>query len=108
VEDVQQLGQRYRRKFSVEKTHALLTAYAHQRPYPPIAIGTGILPEQEITETIEGSIKRLAQPLTSFLVGAWNIEGAPAGTQFDTIYLGGGGPITLKRSFARLLRTAIW
>jgi Actin like proteins N terminal domain len=97
VADVQQLGQRYRRKFSVEKAHALLTAYAHQHPYPPIAIGTGLLPEQEITEVIKGSIERLAQPLTSFLVGAWNIEGAPAGTQFDTIYLGGGGAYYVEK-----------
>jgi Actin like proteins N terminal domain len=91
VEEVQHLGLRNRRKLSIEKAHALLTAYVHNRPYPSIATGTGLIADNEITEGIEGAIRRLARPLTSFLIGTWNVEGAPAGTQFDTIYLGGGG-----------------
>ncbi len=91
VEDLQQLGQQYRRKLSVEKAHALLTAYAHHHSYPHITTGTGFVPDEEITAIIEGSIGRLARPLSSFLMGTWNIEGVPAGTQFETIYLGGGG-----------------
>ncbi|GER86579.1 hypothetical protein KDW_07410 [Dictyobacter vulcani] len=91
VEDLQQLGQRYRRKLPIEKAHALLVAYAHHKPYPRISMGTGSIPEDEITDIIQGSIQRIARPLSSFVVGAWNVEGAPAGTQFKTIYLGGGG-----------------
>jgi hypothetical protein len=91
VEDVQHLAQQYRRKLSVQKAHTLLTAYAHHRSYPCIATGAGSIPDEEITAVIEGSIERLTRPLSSFLVGTWNVEGAPAGTQFETIYLGGGG-----------------
>ncbi|GHO47645.1 hypothetical protein [Ktedonospora formicarum] len=40
---------------------------------------------------ITGSLKRLTRSLSSFLIGMWNVEGAHAGTQFDKIYLGGGG-----------------
>jgi hypothetical protein len=91
VEDLQQLGLQYRRKLSIEKAHALLRAYAHHSSYPRIATGTGCIPDDEITTVIEGSIQRLEGPLSSFLVGTWNVEGVPAGTQFETIYLGGGG-----------------
>ncbi len=91
VEEIQQLGLRYRRKLSIQKAHALLTAYAHHSSYPRITTGMGFIPDDEITAIIEGSIERLERPLSSFLVGTWNIEGVPAGTQFETIYLGGGG-----------------
>lgn len=91
VEDLQQLVWRYKRKLSIEKAHALLTAYAHHQPYPRIATGASLLPDEEITQVITGSLKRLARALSSFLIGTWNVEGAPAGTQFDKIYLGGGG-----------------
>lgn len=80
VEDLQQLGQRYRRKLPVEKAHALLTAYAHHRSYPRISMGTGSISDEEITSVIQGSIQRIARPLSSFIVGSWNVEGAPAGT----------------------------
>jgi hypothetical protein len=103
VEAIQSLGLRSRRKLSVEKAHALLTAYAHQHPYPRIATGTGVISADEITETIEGAIERLSRPLSSFLVGTWNVEGAPAGTQFETIYLGGGGAYY----FEALIRQAL-
>jgi hypothetical protein len=36
-------------------------------------------------------------------VGAWNIEGAPAGTQFDTIYLGGGGTYYVEKVIRQAL-----
>ena len=91
VEDLQQLGQQYRRKVSVEKAHALLTAYVHHCPFPRIPTGTGSIPEDEIAGDIKRSMGRVARPLSSFVVGTWNVEGAPAGTQFETIYLGGGG-----------------
>jgi hypothetical protein len=91
VEDLQRLGQRYHRKLPVEQAHACLAAYAHHQCYPHITTGTGVVPDEEITEVIEGSIRRLASPLSSFLLGTWNVEGAPAGSQFETIYLGGGG-----------------
>lgn len=91
VEDLQQLWQRYRRKLSVEKAHALLTAYAHHRSYPRSATGASLFPDEAISEVIQESLQRLARSLSSFLVGTWNVEGAPAGTQFETIYLGGGG-----------------
>lgn len=87
VEDLQQMALRSHRKWSVEKTHAMLVAYAHQQPYPH----RSIFSDDEITSVIQQSIGRVARALTSFLVGTWNVEGAPAGTQFDTIYLGGGG-----------------
>ncbi len=92
VEDVQQLGLHYRRTISIEKAHAILHAYAHRCSYPRIAIGgTDCLPDEEITDVIHRSLHRLVRPLSSFLVGTWNVEGSPAGTQFETIYLGGGG-----------------
>jgi hypothetical protein len=91
VEDLQRLAQRYRRKLSVEQAHSCLVAYAHHRCYPRIPTRTGMVPDEEITEVIEGAISRLARPLSSFILGTWNVEGAPAGSQFETIYLGGGG-----------------
>ncbi|GLV59802.1 hypothetical protein KDH_66260 [Dictyobacter sp. S3.2.2.5] len=91
VEDLQQMGLEHRRKITTEKAHALLQAYAHQQPYPPIKTANGHLAAEHITTTIEQSIQRLARPLSSFLAGAWNVEEAPPGSQFDTIYLGGGG-----------------
>ncbi|GHO50799.1 hypothetical protein KSX_89620 [Ktedonospora formicarum] len=91
VEDLQQLVWKYHRKLPIEKAHALLGAYAHHQPYPHIATGANALPDEEIAEVITGSLKRLTRSLSSFLIGMWNVEGAPAGTQFDKIYLGGGG-----------------
>ncbi|BCL83530.1 hypothetical protein ccbrp13_59950 [Ktedonobacteria bacterium brp13] len=88
VEDLQQLGLRYRRKLPIEKVHAVLTAYAHHRSYLRLP---GSIPDDEITAVIQGSIQRVARPLSSFIIGTWNVEEAPAGTQFETIYLGGGG-----------------
>ena len=91
VEDLQQLARRHRRAISVEQAHALLHASAHHRPYPPISTATGHLPDDEIATTIHQSTGRIARTLSSFLAGTWNVEDAPAGSQFDTIYLGGGG-----------------
>ncbi len=91
VEAVRQLARRHRRSLSVEKAHAILHAYAHHRPYPQVLTASGPLPDEEITATIEQAIARLARPLSSHLSGTWNLEEAPAGSQFDTIYLGGGG-----------------
>jgi hypothetical protein len=104
VEDLQKLGQRYRRKLSVERAHAILTAYAHHRSYPRIPAGGGFLSDEEITEVIEGSIQRLERPLSSFLVGTWNVEGAFAGTQFETIYLGGGGAYYFEKVVRQTLQ----
>ncbi len=47
VEALQQLARRHRRMLSVEKTHAILKAYAHHRPYPQIVTASGPLPEEE-------------------------------------------------------------
>jgi hypothetical protein len=91
VEALRHLAHRHRRALSVEKAHAALHAYAHHRPSPQIITATGPLPEEEITTTIEQVIARVARPLSSHLSGTWNMEEAPAGSQFDTIYLGGGG-----------------
>ena len=35
--------------------------------------------------------ERLARPLSSFLARTWNVEGTAPGSQFEKIYLGGGG-----------------
>ncbi len=91
VEALQQLVHQHRRTLSVEKAHAILKAYAHHLPYPKITAAAGLLPNEEITRTIEDAIQRIARPLSSHLSGTWNIEDAPARSQFDTIYLGGGG-----------------
>lgn len=91
VEDVQQLAHQHQRVISVEQAHTLLNAYAHHLPYPKISTATGHLPGDAITTTIQQSIRRLARPLSSFLKGTWNVEDAPAGSQFNAIYLGGGG-----------------
>lgn len=91
VEELQRLVHQHHRVLSVQKAHALLKAYAHHLPYPRIATAAGPLPAEEITRTIEQAIQRVARPLSSHLSGTWNQESAPAGSQFDTIYLGGGG-----------------
>lgn len=103
VEDLQHLGLQYRRKLSIQKAHTLLRAYAHHGSYPRIATGIGYIPDDEITAVIDRSIQHLEGPLSSFLVGTWNIEGVPAGTQFETIYLGGGGAYY----FEALIRQAL-
>ncbi|GER86305.1 hypothetical protein KDW_04670 [Dictyobacter vulcani] len=91
VEDLQQMGRTHRRKITTEKAHAILQAYAHHQCYPTITINAGQITDELITDTIEQSIQRIARPLSSFLAGTWNVEEAPPGSQFDTIYLGGGG-----------------
>lgn len=91
VEELKELAHQHRRAISVEQAHDLLKAYAHHLPYPTISTPTGSLPTEEITMAIHESIQRIAGPLSSFLVGTWNMEDVPAGSQFDTIYLGGGG-----------------
>lgn len=72
VEDLQQLGQQYRRKLPVEKVHALLTSYAHHRAFPRILMGTDSIPDDETIGVIQGSIRRIARPLTSFVIGTWS------------------------------------
>lgn len=91
VEELRQFVHRHRRTLSVEKAHAILKAYVHHLAYPRITTATGPLSDEEITRTIEHAIQRIARPLSSHLSGTWNVEDAPAGSQFDTIYLGGGG-----------------
>ena len=91
VEALQQLVHRHRRALPVEKAHSILHAYAHHLPYPSINTATGPLSHEEITTTIQDALQRVARPLSSLLAGTWNVEGASAGSQFDTIYLGGGG-----------------
>ncbi len=101
VEGLQQLASQHRRVLSVEQAHTLLNAYAHHLPYPRVLAGH--LPGDEITTAIQQSIQRLTRPLSSFLAGTWNVEHAPAGSQFDTIYLGGGGAYY----FEEIVRSAL-
>ncbi len=103
VEEVQRLVQWYHRTLSTQQLHALLQAYAHHRPYPEIRTATGHIPDEEVTETIQQAIGRLARPLSSLLSGTWNVEGAAAGSQFETIFLGGGGAYY----FEEIVRSAL-
>ena len=91
VEALQGLYKDSYRSLSVKQAHALLQAYAHHLPYPKIRTALGPLPDRVITSTIERAIQSLTRPLASYLSGTWNAEDAPAGSQFDVIYLGGGG-----------------
>ena len=66
-------------------------------------MATGHIPDEEVTETIQQAIGRLARPLSSLLSGTWNVEGAAAGSQFETIFLGGGG----AHYFEEIVRSAL-
>ena len=93
VDDLKILAsKRYQRIISTDLAHDILKAYIHEKSLPRVSIDqTEEIPEAEMREVIGKSIKRLARTLTALVSGTWTTDGGKAASDFDEVFLAGGG-----------------
>ncbi len=92
VDALQELTLRHGRKLSTAKAHDLLYAYAHNADLPIITTADGDeIASNVVRETIEKARTRVGRALSTFMSSTWNSEGARVASDYDVVYLGGGG-----------------
>jgi hypothetical protein len=80
------------RNLTTQKAHDLLKAYAHTHDLPVITDGDGIdISAEELIQVIEKGIARVGKSIATFISTTWNVESAKAASDFDAVYLAGGG-----------------
>ncbi len=80
------------RNLTTKKAHDILKAYAHAHHLPVITDEDGInIPAEELVQVIEKSITRVGRSIEAFISATWNAEAAKSASDFDAVYLAGGG-----------------
>jgi len=81
----------YGRKVPSNVAHNVLRAYANNDPLPAIKVGKSDIPTDHIESVIERAINNTGQSIVTFISSAWNSDGARVGSDFEAIYVAGGG-----------------
>jgi Actin like proteins N terminal domain len=81
----------YGRLITTALAHKVLRAYTHNEVLPVIKVGTAVVPAEYIESTVEKAIERVGRSINTFISSTWNVEGATIGSNFDAIYIAGGG-----------------
>jgi hypothetical protein len=82
---------RFDRLISMSQAHQVLRAYAHHQVLPAIKVNNTIVPQEYVSGVIEKAIERVGRSINTFISSVWNVEGATVGSNFDPIYIAGGG-----------------
>jgi hypothetical protein len=91
VDDLNTYAHTFGRRLSTTTAHDILRAYAHGKSLPRIVTDKGDLPESGMLNVIEKSIKKAGRSLNMLISSALNAEGANVASDYDMIYLAGGG-----------------
>ena len=93
VDALKNLGKKYKRIISTDLAHEILKAYAHSHSLPRVTVQQKEeIPEAEMREVIAKAVKRLSRTLTTLISGTWTAQdGGEAGSDFDEVFLAGGG-----------------
>ncbi len=81
----------YGRLISPALAHKLLRAYAQSETLPPVRVNGVNIPEDYVSSIIYQAIERVGRSILTFISSSWNVEGATIGSNFDAIYIAGGG-----------------
>ncbi len=91
VDDLNSYAHTFGRRLSTNMAHEVLRAYTHGKSLPQIVSDKGILPESGMRDVIDKSIKKVGRSLNMLISAALNAEGANVASDYDMIYLAGGG-----------------
>lgn len=82
----------HQKKITTSLAHNILRAYAHGETLPVVRLGAEKTVNPEIiVRLIEQSIAKVGRSINAFISAKWNVEGAAIGSNFDAIYVAGGG-----------------
>ncbi len=79
------------RLITTSQAHQVLRAYAHHQVLPAIKVNGTVLPQEYVSGVVEKAIERVGRSINTFISSIWNVEGATVGSNFDSIYIAGGG-----------------
>jgi len=96
----------YGRLITTNMAHNILRAYAHDEPLPVIKVNNVPVPHDYIASLIDQAIERVGRSINTFISSKWNVEGATIGSNFDAIYVAGGGAYYFTDIIRRQLMAA--
>lgn len=92
VDELQEtIRSNYGRLIPTNLAHKFLRAYAHDEDLPAIKVNNVPIPPEYIASVVEKSIERIGRSINIFISQKWNTEGATIGSNFNAIYIAGGG-----------------
>jgi Actin like proteins N terminal domain len=103
---IEALRTKYGRLISSSLAHRVLRAYAHNEFLPVIKVNNMPIPQEYVMGVIDKAIERVGRSLNAFVSSTWNIEGAAIGSNFDAIYIAGGGAYYFADIIRRQLPSA--
>ena len=96
----------YGRLISTSLAHKVLRAYAHEEPLPVIKVNNVPIPTDYLSGVVDQVIERVGRSINTFIGSAWNVEGAAIGSNFNAIYVAGGGAYYFTEIIRRQLMAA--
>ncbi len=108
VDDLNAYAHTFGRRLSTNMAHEVLRAYAHGKSLPRIVSDKGTLPESGMRDVIDKSIKKVGRSLNMLISAALNAEGANVASDYDMIYLAGGGAHYFEDTVKTLVGRVAW
>jgi hypothetical protein len=96
----------YGRLITTSLAHKVLRAYAHEEPLPVIKVNNVPIPADYVSGVVDQAIERVGRSMNTFIGSTWNVEGAAIGSNFNAIYVAGGGAYYFTEIIRRQLMAA--